>query len=87
MRRLMLMVGVMLAACGTRATTTDAGVNDAGGVDAGGTDAGVADAGPGCVSHPTTHLEIINACTTAVAIVRTPTLPLLQSDGGVPSLP
>jgi hypothetical protein len=77
MRRLMLAVGFALAACGTPATTNDSGVLDA----------GLVDAGPGCSSTPTTHLELINACTTAVAIVRTPTLPLLQPDGGVPPLP
>lgn len=76
MRRLTLLVAFALAACGTPVSTIDGGV-----------DAGVLDAGPGCSSSPTTHLEIINACTSAVAIVRTPSLPLLQADGGVPPLP
>ena len=40
-----------------------------------------------CVMNPTTHLEIINACTDAVRIAKNPTLPLLLSDGGLPPLP
>jgi hypothetical protein len=78
MRRLALLVTFTLVACGTPASMTDAGVA---------VDSGVPDAGPSCSSSPTTHLEIINACTSAVAIVRTPSLPLLQADGGVPPLP
>ena len=37
--------------------------------------------------NPTTHFEIINACTDAVKITKNPTLPLLFSDGGLPPLP
>jgi hypothetical protein len=40
-----------------------------------------------CVMNPTTHLEIINACTDAVRITKNPTLPLLLADGGLPPLP
>ena len=35
---------------------------------------------------PTTHLEIINACTDAVRITKKPTLPRLLADGGLPPL-
>ena len=46
------------------------------------------DGGPtDCVLNPTTHLEIINACTDAVKIAKTPTLPLRAADGGLPPLP
>ncbi len=40
-----------------------------------------------CYLNPTTHLEIINACTDAVKISKNPTLPLLNPDGGLPPLP
>jgi len=55
-------------------------------------DAGVdSDAGPppdaSCFTNPTTHLEIINACTTAEKIYKDPELPLLLPDGGLPPLP
>ena len=40
-----------------------------------------------CNMYPTTHLEIINACTDAVKITKVSTLPLLLSDGGLPPLP
>ena len=41
----------------------------------------------GCYLHPHTHAEIINACTDAGFIDKSPTLPLLQADGGLPPLP
>ncbi|HSO40754.1 MAG TPA: hypothetical protein VLT33_49855 [Labilithrix sp.] len=56
----------------------------------------VPDAGPSpdgalpdgdCFPNPTTHFEIINACTDAVKITKNPTLPLLLADGGLPPLP
>jgi len=77
MRLRLLVVLLTLTGCGS-STTADAGVAS---------DAGAPDAGPGCSTNPTTHLELINACTSATAIVRTPNLPLLQADGGVPPLP
>jgi hypothetical protein len=49
---------------------------------------GASDAGPlDCYLHPTTHLEIINACTDAVHIDKHPELPLLRPDGSLPKLP
>jgi hypothetical protein len=49
------------------------------------------DAGPDaptdCYLNPTTHLEIINACTTAVKIVKNPALAKVSPDGGLPPLP
>ena len=52
----------------------------------------VDDGGPqltdgGCYSHPQTHAQIINACTDAGSIDKSPVLPLLQPDGGLPPLP
>ncbi len=44
------------------------------------------DAGPDCVENPRTHLEILNACTTAQKITKNPTLPRLLPDGGLPPL-
>lgn len=59
---------------------TDSGPNPDGGP--------LPDGAPGdCVQNPTTHEEIINACTDAVKITKNPTLPLLSPDGGLPPLP
>jgi hypothetical protein len=54
------------------------------------TDGGVVDAGTPegtCVANPTTHLELINQCTTAKGITKNPSLPGLLPDGGLPPLP
>ena len=40
-----------------------------------------------CFENPTTHAEIINACTTAQKVIKKPTLPLLDQDGSLPPLP
>ena len=54
----------------------------------GGADGSLPDGAPGdCFLNPTTHFEIINACTDAVKIAKNPTLPLLLADGGLPPLP
>lgn len=56
-----------------------------------GTDAGIVDAAPGfdasCFTNPTTHNELINACTDAQPVDKQPVLPLLLDDGGLPPLP
>ena len=54
------------------------------------TDGGVADAGTPtgtCFTNPTTHSQLINQCTTATGVAKSPVLPLLLSDGGLPALP
>jgi hypothetical protein len=71
-------------------TTTDSGtpplVGDDGGLLPDG--APPPEGGPtDCIVNPTTHEEIINACTDAVKITKTPVLPLLYPDGGLPPLP
>jgi hypothetical protein len=40
-----------------------------------------------CFMNPTTHFEIINACTDAARVDKKPLLPLLLADGGLPPLP
>ncbi len=45
------------------------------------------DAGAACFTDPHTYNEIINACTTAVKVTKTPNLPLLNADGSLPPLP
>jgi hypothetical protein len=40
-----------------------------------------------CFDNPTTHVEIINACTDAESIIKTPVLPRLNADGTLPELP
>lgn len=95
MRRLLLVlaVAVALVACDEgasavkeprvdgRTTTPDAGAPPTNPL----LDAGP-DAPADCVPSPKTHLEIINACTNAVKIAKTPTLPRLLADGGLPPL-
>jgi hypothetical protein len=64
-----------------------------GGDDGAKKDAGVVmDAPPGgpdasCFTNPTTHEEIINACTTAQKIYKNSRPALLGSDGSLPPLP
>jgi hypothetical protein len=82
---------VMAAACGDGGggtvgkdahTTVDSGIVDGGVVD---TPTPTDDAS--CFTNPTTHNELINACTDAQPIAKDPTLPLLLDDGGLPPLP
>ena len=40
-----------------------------------------------CFENPTTHYEIINACTTAQKIYKDSHPPLLNADGSLPALP
>jgi hypothetical protein len=42
---------------------------------------------PPCFENPSIHTEIINACTTAQNVIKTPNLPLLKEDGSLPPLP
>lgn len=67
-------------------TGTDAGPGSTDG--GGGFDAGtLPDGAPkDCFDTPKTHFEIINACTNATKITKTPTLPKLLADGGLPPL-
>ena len=89
MRRLLIIPAFLLAiaACGSdnkgtddaRPPTIDAPPN-------------TPDAMPGppdasCFTNPTTHYEIINACTNAQFVDKNPTLPLTLPDGGLPPLP
>ncbi len=83
MRALFLSVMVVLAVgCGDDGADSP----DARGGDAA-TDAGAGESDAACITNPQTHQEIINACTTAEKIYKTPTLPLLLPDGGLPALP
>lgn len=54
-------------------------------IDAATPDMGVAEAQ--CFDDPMTHTEIINACTTATSVQKTPVTPLLREDGTLPPLP
>ncbi len=40
-----------------------------------------------CVKNPQTHVEILNACTSAQSVDKKTLLPLLRSDGTLPPLP
>jgi hypothetical protein len=65
----------------TSPTAGDAGTNASTGSQT------LPDGGPkDCFDNPKTHLEIINACTTATKITKTPALPRLHADGGLPPL-
>jgi hypothetical protein len=57
-----------------------------------GKSSGAPDAGPvltdaGCYLNPVASVEIINACTDAGFVDKSPLLPLLLPDGGLPPLP
>jgi hypothetical protein len=50
-------------------------------------DGGAMPDGSDCFMNPTTHYEIINACTNAQKVEKTVNLPLLYPDGGLPPTP
>lgn len=79
------LAALALAACGDDVATQRDGAVDAPAGDAGIVDADTTDAS--CFMNPQTHVEIINACTTAEKIDRQPVLPLLNPDGTLPPLP
>ena len=79
MRALLLTFALVLVACGGDDAPLDP--------DARPVDAGVTEPDASCFTNPVTHIEIINACTTAEKIYKTPTLPLRLPDGGLPPLP
>ena len=70
----------------TTGTAGNGGQGGAGGATGGGGAGGTGGA-PDCVMNPTTHEEIINACTGAEKIDKQPVLPLLNPDGSLPPLP
>lgn len=71
---LVVLVAVLAAGCGHKATS---------GTD-GGTDGGPQ---PGCFNGvPTTNLQLINACTNAQFVDKHPTLPNAYTDGGLPPI-
>jgi hypothetical protein len=81
MRATLLGFLLLASACGGSSSTPIN--NQDAGSDAG-SDAGqVAD----CVTNPTTSLDLLNGCTDAGFFDRSPVLPLLQADGGLPPLP
>jgi hypothetical protein len=73
MTRLLFVALVLAAACGKGVTTPP--------------DAGPVLTASGCYLNPQTSLEIINACTDAGFVDKSPELPLLLPDGGLPPLP
>lgn len=75
-RALLLCSALLLLGCPPRPDTEDGPA---------GQDAGSPDLG--CYRDPRTHIELINACTTAQSIDKTPVLPLLNKDGTLPPLP
>jgi|JI6StandDraft_1071083.scaffolds.fasta_scaffold76003_3 hypothetical protein len=79
------LLALALAACGDDVATQRDGAVDAPLHDGGVGDATTTDAS--CFMNPQTHVEIINACTTAEKIDRQPVLPLLNPDGTLPPLP
>jgi hypothetical protein len=79
----------LAAACGAEDETAvvgpEPGAGGTGGaVAAGGAGGTSASEPPPCVENPVTHLELINACTTSVGVVKTSDLRLLNPDGSLP---
>jgi hypothetical protein len=72
---LALLMALLPLACGGSSSSSDAGADGGGQPDA------------ACFMNSTSHVEIINACTNAVTIWKSPVLPLLYPDGGLPPLP
>ncbi len=75
---------------GEMTTTSGPGSTSGGGMGGGGGAGGSGGAGggaPDCFTNPKTHVEIINACTDADKIDKTPNLPLLGPNGELPPLP
>lgn len=68
---------------GTSGTSNSAGVGGSAGSGGGGGNAG----SPDCFMNPKTHYEIINACTNAVRVKKTPSLKGLNADGSLPPPP
>lgn len=71
----------------TTTTTTGTGGGGQGGTGGAGGVGGTGGGAPDCYLNPTTHEEIINACTDAEKIDKKPVLPLLNPDGSLPALP
>lgn len=67
---------VLLAGCPSGAAPQDAGA-----------ELGRPEVDLGCYARAQTHIEILNACTTAQSVDKKPSLPLLGRDGKLPPLP
>lgn len=80
MKTLILGLMVALAACGSD-NKDNPGTPDTAPAD------GPVTVDAACFMNPTTHNEIINACTEAQKIERNVTPPLLNPDGTLPALP
>lgn len=85
MIRPLIKVLLATALCSVAACSDDPETSpDASVVSDAGPDAGTA---PDCFERPTTHAELINACTNSQHVDKTPVLPLLGADGTLPPLP
>lgn len=84
---------VILAACDgetpsdSGATSSSSSSSNSSSSSGMGGEGGAGGAGPDCFSKPTTHVEIINACTDAEKVDKIVNLPLLEPDGTLPPLP
>lgn len=81
-----LFIFVLLAgACGEENPPANpSGSSSSSGAGGGG---GAGGSGPACFTEPTSHVEIINACTDAEKVDKAVNLPLLNADGSLPPLP
>ncbi|MDI1442814.1 hypothetical protein [Polyangium sp. 6x1] len=89
--KLLFVVVLLAAACGEENPPANpAGSSSSSGAGGGGGVGGAGGAGggePECFTTPTTHVEIINACTDAEKVDKVVNLPLLNDDGSLPPLP
>jgi len=85
MTRIILLSLALMAGCSDNkppSQNSDAAVPSDAGIDSPG-----ATVDASCFTNPTTHYEIINACTDAQKIYKSSHPPLTLPDGGLPALP
>ncbi|TKD11940.1 hypothetical protein [Polyangium fumosum] len=79
---------LLTSACGEENPPANpSGNSSSSGAGGGGGAGGSGGGGPECFSEPTSHVEIINACTEAEKVDKVVNLPLLNADGSLPPLP
>jgi hypothetical protein len=86
--KLWICLASVLLACFVAMTVVGCDDKGDGGGGSGGTGGGgMPDMAGACSTNPTTHLELINACTDSQAVEITPFYPSMAPNGVLPALP